>query len=513
MEERYIASVDLGTSKIALTIAKVNGEDVQVVYYKETPSEGMRYSYVLNPGKVEKCLREAIDDAQSELGIKVLQAVVGLPRYYVRQETASASTVRQDEDSQIQDSEVYALKSMALETYPLSDPKKDVLYGAVAQSFSTEENINELESDVIGMTGAKLEGNFKVFIGSRRYSINIDNVFNNLGIAIAQKYFTPGITARAVLKREQMDNGVALIDLGAGVSSVSIFKGNIMRFYAAIPFGGNSITTDIKSECNISFDLAENIKKAYGACLPNKLSTLGDKVIQILDENDEPAIEVSVKYISEVITARMNEIIEALLYEIQESGYSSEENLKSGIVITGGGANMINCANLIKELSGYSVKVGTPRPFFSYEGCPDVMDPSASVSMGMIMAAKNDDLLNCIKEPPAPNWWEQLDSEPAVKETRDEEKPEENPASAEHAEEQPEPSIEKTVAAGQEFQDQADENVFSKPSEEEIAAYKERKAKEKKKSKKVDFKWFKHLTKKMEDMAGTIYDGINDEEV
>ena len=61
MEDRYIASVDLGTSKIALTIAKISGEDVQVVYYKETTSEGMRNSYVLNPGKVEKCLKMAID--------------------------------------------------------------------------------------------------------------------------------------------------------------------------------------------------------------------------------------------------------------------------------------------------------------------------------------------------------------------------------------------------------------------------------------------------------------------
>ena len=338
MEERYIASVDLGTSKMAVCVARILGQDVQVIYYKESPSQGIRYSYVNNPGKVEDGLRRAITEAQQELKIKIQQVIVGLPRYYVRQETASASMDRTDPDTQISDPEVRALKSMALEEYPLSDSKNEVIYGAVAQSFSTEDSLNELENDIVGMTAEKLEGNFKVFIGSRRHSTNIDNVFNGMGIAIAKKYFTPGITARAVLKEEQMENGVALIDIGAGVSSVTIFKGKIMRYYAAIPFGGNSITNDIKSECNFSFNLAENVKKAYGACMPNKLSALGEKSIQIVDENEVPTAQVSVKYISEIISARMKEIIEALLYHIQISGYAAEDILRAGVVVTGGGA-------------------------------------------------------------------------------------------------------------------------------------------------------------------------------
>ena len=288
MEERYIASVDLGTSKFAVCVARVQGEDIQVVYYKESPSQGIRYSYVFSPLKVEQGLRKAITEAQQELKVKIQKVIVGLPRYYVRQETASAETERPDPESWIREEEVKTIKSVALESYPLGDSKTEVIYGAVAQSFSTEDSLNELESDIVGMTAEKLEGHFKVFIGNRKYSRNIDSVFSGMGISIAKKYFTPGITAKAVLKEEEMENGVALIDIGAGVSSVTIFKDKIMRFYAAIPFGGNSITRDIKTECNISFELAENIKKAYGACMPNNLSTLGEKTIKIIDENDMP---------------------------------------------------------------------------------------------------------------------------------------------------------------------------------------------------------------------------------
>ncbi len=526
MEERHIASVDLGTSKLAVCVARILGQDVQVIYYRETPSQGIRYSYVNNPGKVEGVLRAALTQAQQELKIKIQQVIVGLPRYYVRQESASASMVRTDADSQIEDSEVKTLKSMALEEYPLSDSKNEVIYGAVAQSFSTEDSLNELENEIVGMTAERLEGNFKVFIGSRRHSINIDNVFNSMGIAIAKKYFTPGITARAVLKEEQMENGVALIDIGAGVSSVTIFKGKIMRYYAAIPFGGNSITRDIKTECNFSFDLAENIKRAYGACMPSKLSAMGEKSIQIVDENDEPTAQVTVKYISEIISARMKEIIEALLYHIQASGYASEDLLRAGVVVTGGGAEIVNCANYIKDLSGYSVKIGYPRRFFSCEGCPEAGEASAATSMGMIMAAKGDKMLNCVNEAPARRYWtapkpasrptavedlptEVTQTEVAVNETV--EAPEETDAVTE-------PAIEAAVIAAQ---DEGGSTVFDEPTEEEVREYEQRKADKgnkppkppRKPRTKPKFTWFKHIQSTISKAAGDIFDDMENEEI
>lgn len=543
MEERYIASVDLGTSKLAVCVARVQDQNVEVIYYKETPSLGIRYSYVLIPGKVKAELRTAISEAQQALRIKIQQVIVGLPRWYVRQETASASMTRPEPDSLIQDSEIRALKSMALESYPLEDSAKEVIYGAVAQSFSTEDCINEPENDIVGMAAETLEGNFKVFIGNRRYSSNIDSVFNDLGIAIAKKYFTPGITARAVLKSEQMENGVALIDIGAGVSSVTIFKDKIMRFYAAIPFGGNSVTNDIKSECNFSFELAENIKKAYGACMPNKLSSLGEKSIQIVDEDGNATAQVSVKYISEIITARMKEIIEALLFRIQESGYASEDILRAGVVVTGGGAELVNCANYIKELSGYSVKIGRPRRFFSCEGCPEASEASAATTMGMILSAKGDRFLNCVNEVTArvvnpvvtedaavtaPKEPEVIRQEPETIASKEEAAAEKtDPAPREDPHNQsPEteydpystidhPTIEASVAATQDEDDGP--GVFDKPTDEEIKEYESRKRKEKKEKKEhrklFNFTWTKHFLGKVGETVGELYNDMNDEEV
>lgn len=525
MEERYIASVDLGTSKLAVCVARIQDQNVEVIYYKESPSLGIRYSYVLIPGKVKEEVRKAISEAQQALRIKIQQVIVGLPRWYVRQETASASMTRPEPDDLIQESEIKALKSMALESYPLEDSTKEVIYGAVAQSFSTEDSINEPENDIVGMAAETLEGNFKVFIGNRRYSSNIDSVFNDLGIAIAKKYFTPGITAKAVLKSEQMENGVALIDIGAGVSSVTIFKDKIMRFYAAIPFGGNSVTNDIKSECNFSFELAENIKKAYGACMPNKLSSLGEKSIQIVDEDGNTTAQVSVKYISEIITARMKEIIEALLFRIQESGFASEEDLRAGVVVTGGGAELVNCANYIKELSGYTVKVGRPRKLFSCEGCPEASETSAATSMGMILSARNDRFLNCVNEAVARNMTVPQTGSAEIPEEKEEATPvqevvedipetgtvivgvEEVVRQKETRQEEPEddydpysqtnhPTIEETVASGREEEDER--GVFDPPTPEVI-----------KHRSLFNFTWIKHI----KETVTELYDDMNNEGV
>lgn len=393
MDEKHIVAIDLGTSKFAIAIALANGEDVQILYYKEIPAAGVRNSYVLNPSHVVARLKPAIKEAEKELNIKITQAVVGMPRYSVRQETNQGS-IEHNPDECITAEDINYIKNMAQEEYPLSD-EKEVLFGAVAQSFSTSEDFQLVEKDIIGMASDKIEGNFKIFIGKKRYLQNIDLVFNNLGIAVAGKYFTPDTTARAVLTNAEMESGVALIDFGAGVTSVSIYSGNIMRHYAAIPFGGKSITDDINTECNIfSETLAENIKLAHGICMPDKLQNMGEKVLRINIGTIAQYKDLPVKYLSEVITCRVQEIMEAIMFEIQESGYA--DRLRSGVVLTGGGANLASCGNFITDLSGYSVRIGYPRPLFSGAGCTGVHEAEASTAIGMVLAAIRENCSDCI---------------------------------------------------------------------------------------------------------------------
>ena len=418
MDEKHIVAIDLGTSKFALAIARVSGEDIQIVYYREVPSAGIRYSYIFNPTQVATALKPVIEAAEKELDIKITQAVVGMPRYSVRQETNQGS-IKLNPDECITADDINYLKDMAQQEYPLDDPK-EVLFGAVAQSFSTSEDFQLVEKDIIGMASDMIEGNFKIFIGNKRYLQNIDLVFNNMKIAVAGKYFTPDTTAKAVLTAAEMESGTALIDFGAGVTSVSVYSGGIMRHYAAIPFGGKSITNDIDTECKIfSGTLAENIKLAHGICMPEKLQNMNEKILRINIGATAQYKDLPVKYLSEVITCRVQEIMEAVLYEIQKSGFA--DKLRSGIVLTGGGANLANCGNFITELSGYSVRIGYPKPLFSSGGCIGVHEAEAAISIGMILAAARDCCDDCSVPETYPTGKTSVIVEPAAeKETETE---------------------------------------------------------------------------------------------
>ncbi len=385
MEDRYIVAIDLGTFKIGLAVACVSGNNTRIVYYKETPANGMRSSRILNENKVAQPLKEAISDAEDILGIKITGAVLGMPRFYVRTEENSA-TIEREEDSYISQEEIEDLKNFAQDSYPIDDPEHETVYGAIAQSFSTEEEFQLIEDDVIGMSGRRLEGNFKVFIGNKSSLDRIDRVMKTAGIVAMKKYFVPQLTAAATLFPSEMENGVALIDFGGGCTSLSIYYKNVLRYYSSIPFGGMNVTKDIQMESKTKLSLAENIKLAYGACMPEKLQNLSEKQLLLKSGNGEADKRLTVKYLSEIITSREEEIMMAMLYEIGRSKFA--DRLQNGIVITGGGAQMTNLANFITELSGYAVRIGRPNFRGVFNCCTGLNSPSAGTAVGLVMAAR-----------------------------------------------------------------------------------------------------------------------------
>lgn len=434
--EKNIVAIDLGSSKMALTVAKVSGNDVEIVYYKETPSDGVRYSGVWNVVKAQEPLKRLIRDAEESLDIRITQAVIGMPKYPVRQETNSGKVMDRGEDTEITAEDIDNLKRFAQETYPLNDPQKEAIYGAVAQSFSDGEYFQIIENDIVGMTSDTLEGHFKIFIGRKKDLTNADNLLTRVGVSARKKYFTAETTAKGVLTETEMENGVALIDFGGGSTSVTIYHDSIMRHYASIPFGGKSITHDIKSELEITERLAENIKLAFGACMPDKLQSLSEKVLHIRGNGAEQDKQVPVKYISEVITARVEEILQAILYEISESGLA--EHLRSGIVVTGGCAQLPNLGLLIGDMSGYKVRTGYPSQMFSFQGIDGISDTTATTSLGLVRAALEEEAMNCTAgsfcrtevetEEPETDAAEEIPvevTEPEVKEPEEDKAPEE----------------------------------------------------------------------------------------
>ena len=152
---------------------------------------------------------------------------------------------------------------------------------------------------------------------------------------------------------------------------------------------------------------------------------MSDKILQIVDEENGTDQQLPVKYLSEIITARVREIVDAVLYLIQESGYA--DRLRNGVVLTGGCANLAGCANLIKEMSGYNVRIGFPRARkFSFSGCAGIGETDAVSTVSMLLHAREDKHLNCIEEVSQPKASPQAESEPVEESVFDQVEPEVN---------------------------------------------------------------------------------------
>jgi cell division protein FtsA len=128
--------------------------------------------------------------------------------------------------------------------------------------------------------------------------------------------------------------------------------------------------------------------------MPDKLQSLSEKVIQIRSNSSEGDKSISVKYLSEIITARVEEIMMAVLYEIEKSGFA--DMLRSGLVVTGGVAQCANICTFVHDISGYKVRTGYPKHLFSHQGCEGLTDTTAATSIGLLLAAKNSANVNCI---------------------------------------------------------------------------------------------------------------------
>lgn len=391
--ERYIVAIDLGTTRISLTVAKTDMGNVDIVFHGNEPSAGVNRGSVQNPRNAAEVVRRLVARAEEELEIKIEQAVVGYPKYYIREISAEAS-MEIDASSEITEETIAALKDIADSKIQIEDI--ETIYASLSQSFGDNESIGIREDDMVGRMSDYIEGNFKVFIGRKSHTDAIENVFNKVGICPIRKYFTPSTTAEAVLDASEMENGVALVDMGGGVTSVSVFVGGVLRHYASIPFGGRSVTYDVRSQCAIDEDLAENVKMGFGNCLSDRLQSLSDRILRIKSTSSDrdSSKHIPVKLLAEIIEAREREIIDAILYEIEQSGCADE--LRCGLVITGGAVEMGGLMTLWQEMSGYNVRTGYAKNRFSAE-CLDVRRTDITTNIGMILAAREEHNLNCAR--------------------------------------------------------------------------------------------------------------------
>lgn len=373
-----VASLDFGASKIALAVGEQVSTGIRIISYHDAPATGIVCGEIFNDGKVKAIVSELLDKAQREIGEPITEIVVGLSGKAIHCKDVPCQGRRRNPADYISQEEVDHLTKTQFNTVLENG---DSVYEVSPQRYNIDDIVGIPQSDIIGMTGNTIEAEFKVFSGKRAIMDHRRVVLDGCGIRISKAVLASVASARAVLTRPEMENGAALVDIGESCTEVAVVKDNIVRHVAVIPFGGESVTNDIKSVANITSDWAETIKLRHGNCCEEY--TPDNKKLILRNENKGIDGEVELCQLTRIIEARMSEIFDAVRYVIEQSGYASR--LNSGVVITGGCSHLDNVLQLAGAIIGQKVRLGAPRNSIDGRSVEEAFDVYSSTAVGLVL--------------------------------------------------------------------------------------------------------------------------------
>ena len=373
----YMVGLDIGTTKISVMIGKKNQYGkLEILGTGRAVSNGVARGIVANIDKTVDSIKEAVEQAKQKSGIEIEDVFVGIAGQHIKSLQHRGEIVRDNIEIEIEKADIDKLKSNMFKLITI--PGEEVIH-VIPQEYTVdgEDGIQ----DPKGMAGVKLEANFHVITAQVGAVRNIIRCVEKAGLKPKELVLEPFASAVATLDEDELREGVALVDIGGGTTDVAIFLDNIIRHTAVIPFGGNVITKDIKTGLSILEKQAELLKVKFGSAMYT--DDQENVMVSIPGLRGREPKEIAVKNLSEIIGARYKEIIDLVYHQIKVSGY--ENKLMTGIVITGGGAQIRNLKQLVAFVTGKETRIGYPNEHLGSESKDTVVSPMYATGVGLVL--------------------------------------------------------------------------------------------------------------------------------
>ena len=374
---KIVAAVDIGTTKIVSLVGRLNEQDkLEVLGISQTASKGVKRGVVLNIEETVNAIQTTSADAMEQSDIKFNEVFVGIAGQHIKSVRNRGYINRDSYDDEITRND---LKNLIDDMYKIPVDVGEEIIHVLPQSYIVDNETGV--KNPVGMFGKRLEANFHIVIGQISSARNIGKCINRVGLDVKQLVLEPLASSAAVLTEDEKEAGVALVDIGGGTTDVAVYYDDVIRHTAVIPFGGNVITRDIKEGCAILQRQAESLKIQFGSALGDLAQD--DKVVTIPGISGRDPKEISFKSLAYIIQSRMEEIIDAVIYEIENSGYM--DKLSAGIVLTGGGSMLKHLNQLVKFKTGMDVRIGFPGEKMAADTPDEINQPMFSTSVGLLL--------------------------------------------------------------------------------------------------------------------------------
>ena len=386
--KKIITGIDVGTTKIAVIIAEIDNESINILGFGESNSEGLRRGIVVDIDKTSEAIEEAVDKAEEQAELEIDSAFIGITGEHVKGINCSGTiTISNNEYMNPAGEKITKedIKKVLESAEAINLPAQRKILHTLSREFKVDDSPNIINPE--GLSGHRLEANVHIVTIARNIETDLKTCLGRVGIEFNGLILEPLASASSVLDNHEKQLGVALIDIGGGTTDIIIYNNKSVMHTAAIPLGGKSLTKDIALGLTITLDQAEKLKCKHGLAKESLSSDEND--IIIIGTNGRSDSKISQRKLSAIIEARMKEIF--VLTKSEFRRVENECHLNFGVVITGGGSNLKNIEDLAMEVFELDVQKGIPN---SINGIDDIINnPRYATTVGLIKyIAENKDL-------------------------------------------------------------------------------------------------------------------------
>jgi len=346
-----IVSLDIGTSKVRAIIGEVNGTAIQIIGVGSADGEGIRKGAIVDIDKTVQSIRSAIDHAERMVGIQITSAYIGISGNHIALQNSHGVVAVNSPNREIGDEDIErVLQASRVIALP---PEREII--DVVPKMYIVDGLSDI-ADPRGMLGVRLEVEAYIITGSRTVIHNLLRCVERAGIQIAGLVLSPLAASHVALTADERKLGVALVDIGAGQTTVSVFKEGILEATSVLPVGGDHVTNDIAIGLRTQTEVAEGIKLRHGCAMVAdgsedetfKVSRVGSNVDKEFTQFD----------LANIIEPRLQEILLMVREEVEKMGY---KELAGGYVLTGGVAALPGISKLAEIELDTSVRIAIPE--------------------------------------------------------------------------------------------------------------------------------------------------------
>ena len=381
--QEIVSAIDIGTTKICALMAAVTHDSLGNISLSllgegQSPSSGIRRGVVVNVPEVSAAIANAVEACEQDAGENMASCYVGIAGSHI--DTLSSRGMSPvDRHSGISG---YDMQRALEGARAVALPENQEVIHTIARSWMVDGHGEAYQP--LGMTAYRLEVDAHVVTGSSTAVNNLVQCVTSHGIDVDDLVLEPLASNEAVLRPEERRMGVAVVDIGGGTTDIAIFIDDCLCHTAILDMGGNHLTNDLAVALHAPFDTAEDLKIRYGHVIPDRVAVDEQVWATVFGEKAERSF--SRRYVSQVLEARAEEMLELVYDALEESGF--DDKLPAGIVLTGGSSQLPGLTELGRQTFGMPVRIGQPTAQLPITGLSrSLQSPTYATSVGLLLWA------------------------------------------------------------------------------------------------------------------------------